>query len=286
MSHNAGALNYGSAALYNIQSAAAYNGSSYYSCYIVNGGAQCSSQNNTGGVIQSMSIVPTGSIPANSLISFDLSIANDNGQIQYYGFAPVRGYFYKVSENFEYNNTNMNLTSHIVLYTYQAVSEFGIDTILASVNGNSWIDISRLSVVVLQGQVDNTSTLNDIARDTGLIKDAIENQNQEEQDAVQDASDAAQDSADGAQSDSEAATSSLLSVITGFFGAMANLNPTNCKFDSHLPFLRGNGEIDLCQVPAPPIVQTIGSLILIGIMVPFAIHMYNRFISITGSFQR
>lgn len=130
------------------------------------------------------------------------------------------------------------------------------------------------------------NNINSINSGLNNVKDAIDNQNEEEKQEVQDATHDAQDGADDAQADSEAATSSLLSVITGFFGAMANLNPTNCKFDSHLPFLSGNGEIDLCTVPAPAVVQTIGSLILIGLMVPFAIHMYNRFISITGSFQK
>lgn len=130
------------------------------------------------------------------------------------------------------------------------------------------------------------NNINSVNNNLNQVNNSINNINNDVQDATQDAADSAQDGADNAQAQSEAATSSLLSVITGFFGAMANLNPTNCKFDSHLPFLSGSGQIDLCTVPAPPVVQAIGSLILIGLMVPFAIHMYNRFISITGSFQK
>ena len=150
---------------------------------------------------------------------------------------------------------------------------------------NTVADYSSI-VNAIQSQPNYTQNLNNINNNLNQVNNSINNINDDVKDATQDASDDAQDGADDAQADSEAATSSLLSVITGFFGAMANLNPTNCKFDSHLPFLSGNGQIDLCSVPAPAVVQAIGSLILIGLMVPFAIHMYNRFISITGSFQK
>lgn len=157
---------------------------------------------------------------------------------------------------------------------------------------NTVADYSSI-VNAIQAQPNYTQNLNNINNNlnnvnNGIndVKDAINNQKEEEKQETQDAVDDAQSGADDAQAESEQATSSLLSVITGFFGAMANLDPTDCKFDSHLPFLNGNGEIDLCIVPPHPIIQTIGSLILIGLMVPFAIHMYNRFISITGSFQK
>lgn len=131
-----------------------------------------------------------------------------------------------------------------------------------------------------------TGSLEDVVE---AIQDSAESSQvyqQQEQQAIEDATEQAQDTADTAQSDSAQATSSLLSTITGFFGAIMSVNATNCKFNSGLPFLEGQGEIDLCAVPAPPIVQTISSLIMIVIFIPFAIHMYNRFISITESFQK
>lgn len=122
--------------------------------------------------------------------------------------------------------------------------------------------------------------------DNSSVVDAINNQTEEQEQATQDAADASNSAGSSAASDSEQATSSLLSTITGFFTAIIGVNPSNCKFNSNLPFLPGNGEIDLCSINTPPIVQTLSSLVLVGLFIPFCIHMFNRFISITESFQR
>ena len=115
------------------------------------------------------------------------------------------------------------------------------------------------------------------------IADAVNDAQKEE---TQDAADASSNAGSSAVSSSQQATSSLLSTITGFFNAIISVNPSNCKFNSNLPFLPGNGEIDLCSISTPPIVQTLSSLVLVGLFIPFCIHMFNRFVSITESFQR
>lgn len=111
-------------------------------------------------------------------------------------------------------------------------------------------------------------------------------QQQKEENAINDSIDGSQDAGDTASNDSETATQSLLDTITGFFNAIMHLDASNCKFNSGLPFLSGQGEIDLCSVQTPPIIQVLSSLVLVGLFIPFAIHMFNRFISITESFQR
>lgn len=210
-----------------------------------------SGDNNIGLVNQTIETELETAATGNYVTKVSLTYFNNGGNNSYFCLNPSNGQY------IAYNNVNFNRLS-------------------VQISPISWYYNDPYS----ESLESISSKLNNQSQDTA---DAI---NDSQEQATQDASDAAEDSADDAQADNEAATSSLLSVITGFFGAMANLNPTNCKFDSHLPFLSGNGQIDLCQVPAPPVVQAIGSLILIGIMVPFAIHMYNRFISITGSFQR
>lgn len=257
--------------------------------------------------------IQSGQYYQNQIIQFNLtfwkvssntSIHANFNSLQVVDNASIK--FYDLTfDNIDSNTFIAHLYLRVVndVYISNRVQVQGVGTLFMfllqpseRVSANSWtlwqiadtapiVDTNSI-VNAIQAQPNYQQTLNNIRNDIQDVADAIDNQNQEEQDAVQDSADQAQDSADDAQADNEAATSSLLSVITGFFGAMANLNPTNCKFDSHLPFLSGNGEIDLCQVSAPPVVQAIGSLILIGIMVPFAIHMYNRFISITGSFQK
>lgn len=141
------------------------------------------------------------------------------------------------------------------------------------------VRVSRVNQYHPRAAQSNQDVVNAIEN---MASDIVDTESQ----ATQDAADGSQSSGDQAAADSEQATSSLLNTITGFFNAIINTNPTNCKFDSHLPFLSGNGEIDLCSINTPPIVQTLSSLVLVGLFIPFAIHMFNRFISITESFQR
>lgn len=126
---------------------------------------------------------------------------------------------------------------------------------------------------------DYTQTLNS-------INESVNNINSDVEDATQDASDAAQDTADTAQDDSDATGTSLLSVFTSVIGVIINSQETTCSFDSHLPFMSGAGSIDLCMFQPPAVVQTISSLLALALFVPFGLHMYKRFISITRSFQK
>lgn len=131
-----------------------------------------------------------------------------------------------------------------------------------------------------------SSYLNSISSKLDTIADSYNQALEKEKNATQDAADNASSSGSSAAESSQNATSSLLSTITGFFNAIIGVNPSNCKFNSNLPFLPGNGEIDLCSISTPPIVQTLSSLVLVGLFIPFCIHMFNRFVSITESFQR
>lgn len=98
---------------------------------------------------------------------------------------------------------------------------------------------------------------------------------------IQQGNNAANSSSQGAEN----ATSSLLSVIGQFVGAVTTASPSNCRINADM----GNfdmGTIDLCANPVPTFIQIISSLILIAICVPFAIIMFNRFINLFRSFQQ
>lgn len=157
---------------------------------------------------------------------------------------------------------------------------------------NTVADYSSI-VNAIQAQPNYTQNLNNINNNlnnvnNGIsdVKDAINNQNEEEKQETQDAVDGAQDAADGAQEDTDETGTSLLSVFTSVIGVIINSQETTCTFDSHLPFMTGAGTIDLCMFDPPAVVQTIASLLALALFVPFGLHMYKRFISITRSFQK
>lgn len=85
-------------------------------------------------------------------------------------------------------------------------------------------------------------------------------------------------------SDAENASQSLISAIGGFVSSITSASPSNCNIDGDMgKFDLGN--IDLCANPVPTYIQIISSFILIGLCIPFAIIMFNRFIALFRSFQ-
>lgn len=101
---------------------------------------------------------------------------------------------------------------------------------------------------------------------------ANENIEQNEQDSNASSTDAAN------------ASQSLISAIGGFVSSITSASPSNCNINGNM----GNfdlGNIDLCANPVPSYIQIISSFILISLCIPFAIVMFNRFISLFRSFQ-
>lgn len=109
--------------------------------------------------------------------------------------------------------------------------------------------------------------------------------NKEQEEATQDAADQSETSGSSSGSDSQQATSSLISIITSGIGAITSASASNCVIDADM----GNfdmGSIDLCANPVPTFMQVIGSIIAALVVLPLVIVLFNRFISIIGSFQR
>ena len=141
-------------------------------------------------------------------------------------------------------------------------------------------------VNAINSQPNYSSVLNDIKNKVPSAEDNASAHADEEEQRTQDVVDEAQDTADSSQEDTDEAGTSLLSVFTSVIGVIVNSQETTCTFDSHLPFMSGAGTIDLCMFNPPAVVQTIASLLALALFVPFGLHMYKRFISITRSFQK
>ena len=122
---------------------------------------------------------------------------------------------------------------------------------------------------------ENTST-DDLLQQQINQNATIINQNQQQIDQdMQDRTDL-QNTSGNAQSDASSAASSidnaktsLLTVIGNFVNIVINPPASNCVIDGDM----GNmdlGDIDLCQLSLPPAFAVIGSLLIIGFIIPFA----------------
>lgn len=104
-----------------------------------------------------------------------------------------------------------------------------------------------------------------------------------ERDETQNAADDSINSGLDSSQDAEDAMTNFINVIGGFVSVITNTTPTNCRLNGNMGHI-DMGVLDLCSLPAPAFVQVIGSLILIAIVIPFVIVMFNRFINLFRSF--
>lgn len=131
---------------------------------------------------------------------------------------------------------------------------------------------------------NNAEALNNVNNNIESVNDTLQQQKEEEQNALNDATTGAQDGADDSSEEATTATSSLISAITGFVSAITSASPSNCFINGNM----GNinmGMIDLCANPVPSYISVIGSIIVVMLVIPFCIIMFNRFIGLFRSFQ-
>lgn len=117
------------------------------------------------------------------------------------------------------------------------------------------------------------------------VKNAMDDVEDEQQDKYEDQ---ASENEDTISSDSTAAqntATSLLQVIVQAIGVFSSAQPTNCNIDGslipHLPL----GTLNLCQNSPPAAITALGSILLIGFVVPLAYHLVKRMLALIGSFQ-
>lgn len=105
-------------------------------------------------------------------------------------------------------------------------------------------------------------------------------QDQEDRNNVSSTSDQAEGDGDSATQNAEQQTQSALDVVTGFVGAITNMHQTNCK----IPNININGmelkDLDFCQTPVPPQLMALVGLGMVFIIVPLAISLVKRMLSL------
>lgn len=115
-------------------------------------------------------------------------------------------------------------------------------------------------------------------------KNAENDTNAEQKQATEDAVEGSENAGNSSSSSAQSGSASLLNVIGAFASIITSAQPTNCNINGNMGNLN-IGQIDLCANPVPSFVQIIGSIILVCLVIPFVVIMFNRFISIFRSFQ-
>lgn len=112
-------------------------------------------------------------------------------------------------------------------------------------------------------------------------------ENREVEQKTQEAVDESQAAGSGSSSSASQGGANLLSAITGFFNVITSAQPSTCRFNAPLNTYFGNERlnVDLCALDLPSGIGALTSIIAIGILIPFAIHMFNKFIALFRSFQ-
>lgn len=142
-------------------------------------------------------------------------------------------------------------------------------------------------------QFYSQTTANDIPtvylgfRNLIVYRFAGSEENREVEEKTQEAVDESQSAGSSSSSSASQGGANLLSAITGFFNVITSAQPSNCRFNAPLNTYFGNERlnVDLCSLDLPSGIGALTSIIAIGILIPFAIHMFNKFIALFRSFQ-
>ena len=136
-------------------------------------------------------------------------------------------------------------------------------------------------------QVQTNNSLAFQIRDFKVWRPAESKENKEVEEKTQEAVDDSQAAGSDSSSAASSGGASLLTAITGFFNVITSAQPTNCRFNAPLNTYFGNQRlnVDLCSLELPSGIGTLTSIIAICIIIPFAIHMFNKFIALFRSFQ-
>lgn len=118
------------------------------------------------------------------------------------------------------------------------------------------------------------------------VKDVLNEQKEQEKQETNQAIDDSKNTSNNSSSDvqNNSSTQSLLSVITGFFGAITSASPTSCVLSGQInEYLTPS--FDLCQLDPPPALTALLSIPVAIALFFFAKHMLNKIIALIRSFQ-
>lgn len=270
-----------------------------------NGALSRSTSGGAGGVLESFKLCLTGSIPANTLFTFNLQSKLDGTwrsiplSTRSTDFSVLSHTFgeYGVNSYLFYNSAT--ISGCLEFYTPREFSVSGlVDIYVSGINGiqiqSSGLTPSQAQTLMNRLNYINTG-VDDISADVQSIVDAINEQNereeeqqqqeQEDRDNLESQSSQASGDADSSQADVENLGGNFADYIGGIATALG-ASPTDCKFRAN--FGIGNfdaGEVDLCQLSLPTEFQIIGSILLIAFVVPLAWATLNKIIALIRSFQ-
>lgn len=181
----------------------------------------------------------------------------------YYGDITGGNYISRVYEYFVRVSTGSD--------TYQV----GLNSTSSSYPIMSWYSSSATDVLYFK--IVDVNVFRYVGTDTNA------EQEQKTQNAVDDSENAGNSSSQNASQSG----ASLLSAIGGFFSVITSASPTNCVFNAPLNTYFGSQRlnVDLCALDTPPQIGALTSIIAIGVLIPFAINMFRKFISLFRSFQ-
>lgn len=165
-------------------------------------------------------------------------------------------------------------------------------------SSNNWVSTGGYQVTsvtfyrVNAADATNQQIINSInsqSSSINSIKDTIINQqnqdNQDRQDTqttIEDSKNTSNSSSSDVQNNSS--TQSLLSVITGFFGAITSASPSSCVLTGQInEYLTPS--FDLCQLDPPPALTALLSIPVAIALFFFAKHMLNKIVALIRSFQ-
>lgn len=128
----------------------------------------------------------------------------------------------------------------------------------------------------------STSGLGEINQSINNVNNQLEEMNDrdaQDREDLQNSSDSASDSADDLGNDVDDAGEQLLYVLTNFYGLFLNPPSSDCTIDGDTGFI-DLGDIDLCYLSPPPAVSILATLLLIGLVIPFAVSAISTLIKL------
>lgn len=172
-------------------------------------------------------------------------------------------------------------------------SKFWRITLQAKRTGNTTLmmgnhqGVPRSLMIFDEGQLSVSEVFEYVPTGNSEIVDAVNNPEyiQDEKQDLENQKQEAEDTAEQESSQAESTGTSLLSVVSQFISSFSSASPSSCTVDGslipHLPL----DSLNLCQNSPPPAITALGSLILIGFIVPLAYNLVKRMLALIGSFQ-
>lgn len=278
------------------------NGTNITGTHVVN----CSATINNTTSLQNIYSEQTFSVKKNDLLNFYLIIVSTSESFQFeprfVDFSATNGGWdiidYTEISNTQYNHDLLSYNGHLNqqgsnydlnLDYYEANGFYKIYDITLRARNDGDLNFGLWSAGGLYrfNSNDLGQTFMVSLRNFRHLRRGESQENKEVEEKTQSAVDDSEDAGSSSSSSAQQGGANLLSAITGFFNVITSAQPSNCRFNAPLNTYFGNERlnVDLCALDLPSGIGALTSIIAIGILIPFAIHMFNKFIALFRSFQ-